>query len=346
LKLAVNIGLSLVMLAACLWLVWPEPDEARELAATFGRLSAADFWPYLAGYVGLLAVTHFCRAYRWNNLLDPIGARQPTGRLLAISSVGFMAILALPARLGEFVRPALIRKKGRISATAALGTIAVERIVDGLMVSLFLFATLLAMQGSSTPLAAYIALAVFASALVFLVCAVRAPDKTVSVCVRLSGIRLVSERAARGLELRLRELVGGFAALGDRRNLIEFCVWSTCYWLANGLGMWVLARGFGLELSVVGALAVMSIVAVGITLPNAPGLVGQFQFLTVVGLSLFVGDEVANSAGLAYAIALHAIQVIWYVGVGAAALGTRHVSFAEAFARKTAAPAPQKELSP
>ena len=34
------------------------------------------------------------------------------GPLLAISSVGFMAILALPARLGELVRPGLLRKRG------------------------------------------------------------------------------------------------------------------------------------------------------------------------------------------------------------------------------------------
>ena len=36
----------------------------------------------------------------------------------------------------EFVRPALLRKRGHISGSAVLGTVAVERIVDGLMVSL------------------------------------------------------------------------------------------------------------------------------------------------------------------------------------------------------------------
>ena len=72
--------------------------------------------------------------------------RIPTGPLLAISSVGFMAILALPARLGEFVRPGLLRKRG-ISASAALGTVAVERIVDGLLVSLFVFVAFFALRG-------------------------------------------------------------------------------------------------------------------------------------------------------------------------------------------------------
>src|SRR5207247_1250591 len=99
---------------------------------------------------GLLVVVHLCRALRWNNLLAPLRVRIPPGPLLAISSVGFMAILALPARLGEFVRPGLLRKHGA-SASAALGTVAVERIVDGLLVSLFVFAAFSALRGPTSP---------------------------------------------------------------------------------------------------------------------------------------------------------------------------------------------------
>src|SRR5687768_310957 len=176
-KLAINVGLSLAMLALCLWLVWPAPAQQVKLEAALDQLRLAEFWPYLAGYLALLAVTHFCRAWRWNNLLEPIGVTLPPGRLLAISSVGFMAILALPARLGEFVRPALIRKKGHVSAAAALGTVAVERIVDGLLVSLFVFGACFALRGPNAPSwmmpTAYAALGVFVAAMIFLVFALR-----------------------------------------------------------------------------------------------------------------------------------------------------------------------------
>src|SRR4029078_1219748 len=89
-------------------------------------------------------------ALRWNFLLAPLGVRIPNAPLLAISSVGFMAILALPARLGGFVRPGLLRKRG-VSATAGLGTVAVERIVDGLLVSLFVFGAFFALRGPHAP---------------------------------------------------------------------------------------------------------------------------------------------------------------------------------------------------
>lgn len=336
-KLAVNIALSLAMLGLCTYLVWPAPDDARKLETALTSLELARFWPYLAGYVTLLALTHFCRAWRWNNLLAPLGARLGAGRLLAISSVGFMAILALPARLGEFVRPALIRQKGHISASAALGTVAVERIVDGLMVSLFVFGAMFALRGPDAPSwmmpTAYAALGVFVTAMVFLIFALRYPERTVRFCVSLTLAKYYAPRIAGVLATKLHDLIRGFLVLDDKRNLFVFALWSLAYWAANGAGMWVLARGFGLDLSLVGAYATMGLVAVGITLPNSPGLVGQFQWFTVLGLSLYLPRDVADGPGLAYAIVLHGIQVIWYLGVGALALATPHVSFAEAFRR-------------
>ena len=121
-RLAINVLLSLGMLALCTWLVWPDATEAEHLRDVIGTLRWADLAPYLAGYLGLLIVVHLCRSLRWNHLLAPLGVKVPPGPLLAISSVGFMAILALPARLGEFVRPGLLRKGGYTTTAAALGT--------------------------------------------------------------------------------------------------------------------------------------------------------------------------------------------------------------------------------
>jgi glycosyltransferase 2 family protein len=332
-KLAINIFLSLAMLGACLWLVWPAPHDQQALGQALDDLRLAEFWPYLTGYLGLLALTHFCRAWRWNNLLRPIDVELAPGRLLAVSSVGFMAILALPARLGEFVRPALIRRKGQVSAAAALGTVAVERIVDGLLVSLFVFGAFFALRGPDAPYwmmpTAYAALGVFTAALVFLGFALRWPEHTVKVAVRLTGARYYAPRLSRLLELKLAHMISGFLVLKDRRNLVVFVLWSLGYWIANGTGMWLLARGFGLDLSLLGAFATMGLIAVGITLPNSPGLVGQFQWFTVLGLSLYMPEAAAKTQGLAYAIVLHGIQVVWYLGIGALALASPYVSFSE-----------------
>lgn len=334
-KLAVNITLSLLVLGVCLFLVWPGPDERAELGTAMARLDPA----YLVGFVGVLAVVHFFRAWRWNNLLTPLGARLEPGRLLAVSSVGFMAILALPARLGELVRPALVRKRGEVSATAVLGTVAVERIIDGLLVSLLVFVAFFSLRGPDAPgwmmPTAYTALAVFSAALTFLGFAMRWPQQTVEIAVSLTGARRYAPRLAELLREKLLNMISGFLVITDRRNLLWFAVWSLVYWVANGLSVWVLAQGFGLDLGVTGAFATMGLVAVGISLPNSPGLVGQYQWFTQLGLSLYLGQELAHGApGLAFAIVLHGAQVIWYMLMGGIALATPHVSFREVWSAR------------
>jgi uncharacterized protein (TIRG00374 family) len=350
-RLAINLTLSLGMLALCTWLVWPDATERTELHAVIGGLRWSDFAPYLAAYLGLQIVVHACRSLRWNHLLAPLGVKVPAGPLLAISSVGFMAILAFPARLGEFVRPGLLRNGRYTTAAAALGTVAVERILDGLIISLLVFSAFWALHGPGSPAwmmpTAYVALAVFTVFMVFLVFAMRRPDPTVKLGLALTLLPRFAPRLAALIEHKLLDMIRGFAALKDVRNLALFLVWSVVYWGANGLGVWVLAHAFHLELSLVGAYATMGLLGVGISLPNSPGLVGQFQYFTLLGLSLYLGFDLGGPAtkhtqlyaiALAFAIAQHLLQVAWYVAMGAIGLATPWVSFHDLWsARKVVA---------
>jgi uncharacterized protein (TIRG00374 family) len=350
-RLAINLLLSLGMLALCTWLVWPGAAERSDLKDVIAGLRWADFWPYLAAYFGLQIIVHACRSLRWNHLLAPLGVKVPPGPLLAISSVGFMAILALPARLGEFVRPGLLRKGGYTTTSAALGTVAVERIIDGLIISLLVFCAFFAHRGPTSPAwmmaTAYLALAVFSVALVFLVFALWRSEPTVRFCLALTLLPRLAPRLAAVIEHKLLDMIRGFAALKDVRNITLFVVWSLVYWGANGAGVWVLAHAFHLELSLVGAYATMGLIGVGISLPNSPGLVGQFQWFTLLGLSLYLGFDPSDPAtkhtqlyviALAFAIAQHLLQVAWYVGMGALGLASPWVSFHDLWrARKAVA---------
>jgi len=351
-RFAINLAISLVMLALFVRLLWPDGRTVDEVEAVFARLSLATFLPYLLGYLGLLAVVHVCRALRWHDLLAPLGARVPTAPLLAISSVGFMAILALPARLGEFVRPGLLRKHG-VSASAALGMVAVERIVDGLMVSAFVFGAFFALRGPDSPgwmmPTAFAALGIFTAAMIFLIAAMRRPKATVELCLKLSLLPRIAPRVAVVIEAKLLEAIRGFDVLKSQRHLGRFVAWSAVYWIANGLGLWCLARGFveaGLpELSIVGAYATMGLIAVGITLPNSPGMLGQFQWFTLLGVSLYLGPDAAEKGtplyAVAYALAFthYALQIVWYLLAGLASVASRHVSWHDLWTARKLAPA-------
>ena len=80
---------------------------------------------------------------------------------------------------------------------------------------------------------------------------------------------------------------------------------------------------------------------VGISLPNSPGLVGQFQWFTLLGLSVYLGFDVSDkhtaiyAQALTFAIAQHLLQVAWYVAMGGLGLATPWVSFHDLWTART-----------
>ena len=333
-RIALNVFVSIVVLLVCLWLVWPTHEQQTHLRQALISLTRNEIGLSVVGYFALLATTHAFRAWRWNYLLNSIGAAIPPTRLFAVSSVGFMAILVLPARLGELVRPALIRQQGQISASTALGTIIVERVIDGLLLSLFLSAAFFFHRNHEHAQpwmmpTAYLAFAVFATATAFLLAAIRWPQATVRITIGITGIRFFWPKLAKSLEVKLTDIIQGILTLKDFKNIATFLLWTITYWGANGASLWILARAFELPLSLMGAFTTMTLIAVGITIPNAPALVGQFQLFAIMGLSLYMPTALAHGPGLAFAIVLHAAQVVWYVGWGIVALASPYASMKE-----------------
>ena len=290
---------SLFVGGICTWLV----VKNMEWGAVWVHLASLSAGPVLL-YLVTMAPTHFFRAARWNYLLRPIGVSLPLRRLLPISSVGFLAIMALPFRLGEFVRPYYLVREGRCRMSAALGTVAAERVVDGLIVSVILFTTYLTSRVQfGKPLAilggaplyyfAWLSLAVFVAATSFLTLALKWPRQTVQWSLRLSLLSWLAPGVAHKIGDKLDSLIQGFSALRQPANLVP--------------------------VSFAAAYAMMAFTGVVISLPNSPGLVGQFQVGIVAVLAAYLDPQFAAQGG-AYAIVVHALQVVWYLSAGVISL--------------------------
>lgn len=334
-----------------------------DLLDAFGK---ADYW-YLVPFLLTLVGVQVFRSWRWRFLLEPLVEAPPRfGRIFAVSSVGFGAIMLLPLRLGELVRPYLIsdprdardpsdgpaartgKGGGRLRMSAALGTIAVERVVDGLIVSAFLFGSFLVLGRSRgapewmMP-TAYTALAIFGGAAVFLVAGLRRPNLAVRVFLGISGLSwIAARRGGRAAKLRdrsedlLRSLLGGLAALSEAGCLARFLGVSLIYWVFNGLGFYVLAHAFHLGLGLTGAFAICGMVAIGIILPAGPGLVGNFHEFGKFGLQVSLPAAVIAGPGMAFIVLIHGLHFLWYVGIGLLALRSRHVRLSRVWAATVA----------
>ncbi len=135
------VGVAVSVLA--LWLTL----RGKPLGPVWDALRDANYW-YLLLYVPFWAVIHLSRTWRWGILLEPV-AKVRFAKLNAASLVGWMALVIMPFRLGELARPYLIAERPRLRVSAALSSVVVERVSDGLFTALMLMICLVAMPSSS-----------------------------------------------------------------------------------------------------------------------------------------------------------------------------------------------------
>jgi uncharacterized protein (TIRG00374 family) len=297
-------------------------------------------WWTLPAYVVMLVGMSYFRAVRWRFLLRSF-AEIPKKRILAVSWIGFAAIMLMPFRIGEVVRPYMIRHPGReeagkivgkVSATAATGTVLAERIVDGLCLSLLLALALLfvpmlqptprTVVGLPLTIAqvrayGYTTLGIFVAA--FLTIAVFYFARDLARRLTLTVVGIVSKRLAEKLATTAAKLADGLHFLGRARDAGPFLLETSLYWALNALGMWLLAWGCGVvhhdgsPITFGEACALMGMLGVTILIPGPPGLVGIFQTGIYCGLSMYFTPEVVLSQGAAYAFLLFVIQFGWQV---------------------------------
>ncbi len=325
-KILPKLAISLVLGALFAWLV---SRGGVPLIPSRAAFAAVD-WPLVAAYPLLLTVTHFFRASRWRFLIAPV-KHVPFKDVIALNWIGFFAIFALPLRLGEVARPALTKMRSGISISAGVGTVAVERVTDGLVTSICVAWALFALPMLPTddklaralPFYGYLALAVFISA--FIAIGLFLWQRELATKLTKWGVGLVSKRLGEVLASKVGGIADGMRSVGEPKLFAGFTIETLIYWGTNAAGMWLLGVAAGLPMTFAHAVAVMGILAIGILLPAGPGLFGNFQLSVSVALKLYFAAELIGEQGAVYIFLLYSIQAIFIVGVGIIPLYVMHI---------------------
>ena len=270
---------------------------------------------------------------RWRHLLRPIAPDIRRRRVVAASWIGFSAILILPLRAGEIVRPWLIRDRKNITLSAGLGTMGAERVIDGLVVTAVLAGALvfvprldplpktfgdLKIPVAAIPAAGYAALALFVTAFVCMAVFYFARDFSQRVIKATVG--RVSPKLADKVAAIVSGLAQGLHFLANKRHGSAFIFETLVYWGLNATCMWVLGLACGLPMTFGHACAVMGVLAVGILVPAGPGLFGAFQASTYGALAMFFAQSTITREGAAYVFLLYVVQFIWHLVAAGLAL--------------------------
>ena len=310
-----GIALNLGITVAFLDLVFAQIEWAQ-----MGRaLAQAHYWTLLPAFA-IVVLSLLLRAWRWQWLLRAVG-KLPFAPVLRAGCIGIGANMVLPARAGEFLRAYVLGRRTGHSKTAIFATLVMERILDGLSILFILVMVMvLGVHSQEVHTIGAVGGAFYLITLGMLLLFYHRQAVVMQLVQRL----LPETWSARALPL-LEAFGGGLHVLRDTRQLLIVGAQSLLIWLVISWSFYpiMLAFDFGAPVPLFTPFLLTALVALGLTVPGAPGGVGIMQYMAVLSLRLSFAAAAITPAhdfaeqAAAFSLLMHLSQALPEIGFGA-----------------------------
>ena len=288
-------------------LIWTLRDA--HLGEFKDDLASMDWW-----WVSVAVVADICvylwHGMRWRTLLRPVVRLKYWEPVRAIY-VGLFANEVLPFRAGEVLRCYLLARNPEQPLSVSLTSGMIERIFDGVWLSLCIMlmvrltpiphALRYLVDGGYVLGGAVLVVGVFVAIAMFL------PHRTHAML------------AGTGWQKQFRVLMDDLELMGHSRSLVMSFLQSLPYLLIMVIPIYASFRGYGFDLPLVAAFALMVILRLGTVVPQAPGNLGLFQFLvkeSLVKIFNVVPDEAARFSLLLWGIVTMPLLIAGAISLG------------------------------
>lgn len=282
--------------------------------AELGSAIAHAEWKYILIAGVFFFTTLFIRAWRWQLTLNTLTSIRlvPT---FGTMTIGYMANNLLPMRLGEVYRAQVVNQLTGMSRSAAFGTIVAERLIDLVYMVPYIGAALIIYPlPDKLRSAAYLL-----SAAAFVLggfCVWLGVDRTRALKWTVKVLSILPSRLGSKILTVLSTFSAGLGVMGRRELAWKLAISSLVLWAMYAIMVYLVMAAVRLTgpeypliyKDVVGSVLVMLVVTtIGFVIPGAPGAVGTYHGVAVLGLSLF---QVPGDRAAAFAVLLHALNYL------------------------------------
>jgi uncharacterized protein (TIRG00374 family) len=314
-KIMIGVVISLFLV----YLTLRQIDFKRSLTL----IKSVNYWflfPALIVYVS----TYILRSVRYYFILLPLKKTKVLENF-PYTVIGFFSNNIVPLRLGEFIRAKITGQYLKVSSSAMLATIIIERLFDILMFILFFFLIFLFRPfpdviersfyvlfaiGILCCLALYIII-IYEDNVIKLLSKISIPDKIKSVVFNFFN------KFASGLVILKKPMV-----------LLKVLALSIMVWLMEAITLVIIAYACGIKLSIIDAIFTVIIIGVGSIVPTMPGYFGAYELVGVLSLSSLGVDK--DLAFTCIAIS-HLVMLIGVFSLGFACIIKTNLSVADLF---------------
>jgi uncharacterized protein (TIRG00374 family) len=230
--------------------------------------------------VFFLFLSFWVRAWRWRYLLLPLKS-VPVMPLFRSTMVGFMGNYLLPLRAGEVMRAVSIGQSQKISKSSALGSIVLERVLDGITLSLIPFLLLAVLD--LPPWVMQLNGLVFGIYVVGLAVVMLSALRGWTVIWLKRPLRLLPQWVAFRVEWAVDFFIQGTKELNRPSVLLPVFSLSLLCWLLHGMYYYLLFEALDLDLSLWAALVLQAVIGIGVM--PADQACWYFEYATAVWIS-------------------------------------------------------------
>ncbi len=285
--------------------------QGIELENLTKGLGNNDYFYFLPSII-CLVLPLILKSIRWGVLLNPL-EKIKQKILFPITCVGFMGIILIPMRAGEIVRPYLVIKRSRVPFSSALATIFIERVLD--VMALLLILQVLILISDLPPWFTSLGYSL-AFVCILLICLIFFTyyKKEKSLLVTHQFLKLLPIRIHTRIEGLTKNFINGFEIISSPGRLMYSIFLSVLIWGVSGLGIHCLLLFQNIDLPIISSFVVLVITMIGISMPTAPGFIGNFQYGCIIALSIF---NISKTDALGFSIVYHlsAIGITFLLGL-------------------------------
>ena len=275
-------------------------------------LDEMNLWWLFASLIPI-TLSHIFRGLRWLITLEPLGYRPKTGDSIDSIFVAYAANVLVP-RVGEVSRCAVLTKYDKVPFSKALGTLVAERLIDMLLVLLFVcvmlltqldvFLSLFAQTGTNE--ASLAELLTSPKTYLFVVAVVAA---CVALWMPLRKTKLYAK-----VKQAISGFVDGLLSLKTMHRKGLFLLYTIGIWVGYFLEFYIafFCFPFTAQLTVVQALVIFAAISLAIIIPTPNGA-GPWHFVVISMMTLY---GVSQTDASSFALIVHTFQTLGVIMLG------------------------------
>ena len=309
LKNAMKIVLPLLIAGGLLYWMYRDFDFA-EAKRIF--LDEMNIWWLFASLIPI-TLSHILRGLRWLITLEPLGYRPKVGDSIDSIFVAYATNVLVP-RVGEVSRCAVLTKYDKVPFSKALGTLVAERLIDMLLVLLFVCVMLL------TQLDVFVSLFAQTGTNEASFAELMTSPKTylVVVAVVVACVALWMPLRKTKLYAKVKQAISGFVdgllSLKTMRCKGLFLLYTIGIWVGYFLEFYIafFCFPFTAQLTVVQALVIFAAISLAIIIPTPNGA-GPWHFVVISMMTLY---GVSHTDASSFALIVHTFQTLGVIMLG------------------------------